>query len=78
MNPKEESTLVKTSWYQKLDAWGKANRKRLSTFTIGLAVYAAVLVALVLTGSMYVILCGLIGLSIITFVVAWMAFCLRF
>jgi len=78
MNPKVEGGLGKASWYTRLEAWCRSNRKRLNVFFVGIGVYLVILLGLTLTGSPVVLLSGVAVLSMVTFVVAWLAFCWKF
>jgi hypothetical protein len=72
-----QTTSTKTSWLRRLKAWCQENHRQLNIFIYGLVVYAIILGGFAFFTAPFLMLCAVIGLSIVTFIVAWLALCLR-
>jgi hypothetical protein len=69
----------RNSGYQALKAWVEhQGNRRMTIFMTGMGIYVLIAGALVETGSPQVILCGMIALSMVSFIIAWAAACFKF
>lgn len=69
----------RNSGYQALKAWiERQGNRRMTIFMTGMGAYVLIAGALAATGSPQVILSGMVGLSMVTFIVAWAAACFKF